>query len=347
MILKNKKALILSSLLILLPVAVGFALRDRFPAEYMDSFAWTVWLPPLSLLAGHWLCILLTVLDPGNKTRNWKPLTLLLWIIPLLSNLTCGILYALLLGVEFSPAGWMMAAFGLMFAAIGNYLPKTKMNATMGIRISWTYSSEENWAATHRFAGKVWVIGGVLMFVGAFLPESAAVTLMFVTIVALCVIPIWYSWRFYRREKAEGKALKAGYLPINKQIRKIFFVFLAVLMVFAAVLLFTGELEYDFREEAVTIEADWYSDLTVKYDTIQAMEYRDGNVSGTRVGGFGSFRLLMGFFKNDEFGTHTRYTYYKPEACVVLTTDSRTIVLSGEDAGETRAIYETLLEKTS
>ena len=347
MILKNKKALILSSLLILLPIPVGFLLRNQFPAEFMADLGYTVWLPPLCLLAGHWLCILLTAVDPGNKNRNRKPLTMVLWILPLMSNLTCGILYALLLGVDFSPFSWMTAAFGVMFAVIGNYMPKTKMNSTMGIKVSWAYSSEENWNATHRFAGRVWVIGGVGMLFGVVLPEGTAVALMFVMIVALCVLPLWYSWRFYKREKAEGKNVTAGYSPVDKKIQKGSIVFLAVLLVFVVVILFTGDLEYSFGEDAMTIRADWYSDLTVKYERVDSIEYRDGKIPGLRVGGFGSFRLLMGFFKNDEFGTYTRYTYYDPEACVVLTTGSRTIVLSGENGAETAALYERLLEKIS
>ena len=347
MILKNKKALILSSLLILLPIPVGFLLRDLFPAEFMADLGYTVWVPPLCLLAGHWLCITLTAVDPGNKNRNRKPLTMVLWILPLMSNLTCGILYALLLGVDFSPVSWMTAAFGVMFAVIGNYMPKTKMNSTMGIKVSWAYSSEENWNATHRFAGRVWVIGGLLMLFGVVLPEGAAVALMFVMIVALCVLPLWYSWRFYKREKAEGKNVTARYSPVDKKILKGSMVFLAVLLAFVVVILFTGDLEYSFGEDAMTIRADWYSDLTVKYESVDSIEYRDGKIPGLRVGGFGSFRLLMGFFKNDEFGTYTRYTYYDPEACVVLTTGSRTIVLSGENGVETTALYERLLEKTS
>ncbi len=347
MILKNKKALILSSLLILLPIPVGFLLRNQFPAGYVDGLGYTIWLPPLCLLAGHWLCIGLTALDPGNRNRNRKPLTMVLWILPLMSNLTCGILYALLLGAEFSPFSWMTAAFGLMFAVIGNYMPKTKMNSTMGIKVPWTYSSEENWNATHRFAGKVWVVGGLLMLFGVVLPESVAITLMFVAIVALCVLPLWYSWRFYKKERAEGKVQKAGYSAVDKKILKGSMVFLALLLIFVVAVLFTGDLEYSFAEDAMTIKADWYSDLTLAYDKIDSMEFHDGTVPGLRVGGFGSFRLLMGFFQNEEFGTYTRYTYYKPESCVVLTSGSRTIVLSGKDAAETREIYDTLQEKTS
>jgi len=344
MILKNKKALVLSSLLILLPVPVGYLLRDRFPAEFLG---YAIWLPPLCLLAGHWLCIALTAVDPGNKDRNRKPLTMVLWIMPLMSNLVSGILYALALGVDFSPFSWMTAAFGLMFVVIGNYMPKTKMNSTMGIKIPWTYSSEENWTATHRFAGKVWVIGGLLMLLGVALPESAAVVLMFVAIVALCGLPLWYSWRFYKREKAEGKVQKAGYSAVDKKILKGSVVFLAVLLIFVAVLMFTGGLEYEFGQDALSVKADWYSDMTLSYDKIDSIEYREGNVPGVRVGGYGSFRLLMGFFRNEEFGTYTRYTYYRPEACVVLSAGSRTIVLSAEDAAGTRELYETLLEKTS
>ena len=76
------------------------------------------------------------------------------------------------------------------------------------------------------------------------------------------------------------------------------------------------------------------------------MEYRDGNVNGSRVFGVGSFRLLLGSFENQEFGNYTRYTYYNPEACVVLQVNGNTLVLSGKDAAETREIYETLLQKT-
>ena len=44
-----------------------------------------------------------------------------------------------------------------MFMVIGNYLPKVKQNNTIGIRVVWTLQDEENWNATHRFSGKIWV----------------------------------------------------------------------------------------------------------------------------------------------------------------------------------------------
>ncbi|MFQ8814402.1 MAG: SdpI family protein [Gallintestinimicrobium sp.] len=52
---------------------------------------------------------------------------------------------------------------------IGNYLPKVKQNNTIGIRVVWSLMDEENWNATHRFSGKLWMASGILcMLCGLF-----------------------------------------------------------------------------------------------------------------------------------------------------------------------------------
>ena len=111
------------------------------------------------------------------------------------------------------------------------------------------------------------------------------------------------------------------------------------------VLLFTGDLEYRMEEDYFHIDASYYSDLSLFYGVIESVEYREGNIPGTRVGGFGSGRLLMGFFRNEEFGTYTRYTYTNPEACVIVTTSRETYVLSGKNMAETQALYQTLQQR--
>ena len=65
-------------------------------------------------------------------------------------------------------------------------------------------------------------------------------------------------------------------------------------------------------------------------------------VSGSREWGFGSPTLLMGSFKNEEFGMYTRYTYTSCDACVVLTSGEKVLVLNGADEAATKAIYEAL-----
>ena len=357
MTLKNKKLIIITSLLTLLPIPVGLLLWNKFPetmaihwgitgqADGFASVPTAVFLMPLIMLATHLFCILVCFLDPGNRNQNKKILHVVLWTVPVICNLSCCGIYALALGVEFSPVFWTMVPMGLLFALIGNYMPKTRMNSTVGIKVPWTYTSEENWKATHRLAGKLWVGGGILMALGGFLPNGWAVAVMFGLILPMTVIPIVYSWRFYEQEKKQGKDIKAGYSSVDKQIMKGSGIFLILITTFVLFMLFFGDIHYVFNEDHLLVDANMYTDYVLRYDTIEDIEYWEGKMPGLRVGGFGSFRLLMGFFENDEFCTHTRYTYYNPDACIVLTVRGKAVVLSAETTEETRALYETLLSK--
>jgi uncharacterized membrane protein len=290
--------------------------------------------------------ILVSSLDKSNRDKNEKVQKLVFWILPVLSNFVCCSVYGIALGKDFVPMA-PLALMGILFICLGNYMPKTRMNATIGIKISTTYSSEANWNATHRLAGKLWVAGGILLALCWWLPNLWAVITMFTVIALMIVIPLIYSYRFYKKEQAEGKELKKAGQHMDPKSRKISMAAMAVLLVLVSVLLFTGDIRYDFREDHLVVEADMYNDYRLSYERIDNVEYREEKVPGLRVGGFGSFRLLMGWFENKEFGTYTRYTYYNPDACVVITSGSSTIVLSGETAAETQTLYETLLEKSN
>ena len=360
MIREKKKQLIFSSLLILLPIVVGLLLWNRFPdtltthwgidgqADGWSGKPFAVFFPPLMLLATHWVCIFFTAKDPGNQGRNKKISSLVLWTIPVTSNLVSGMMYAIALGLEFSPVAPMSALMGLLFAVMGNYMPKTRMDSTIGIKVWWAYTSEENWNATHRFGGRVWVIGGICMMFAALLPEKWSMAVMMVSIFVLALIPIFYSWLYYRGQVQRGEPLdlsQAAFSKTDKRIAKFSAVYVAAILAFVAVLMFTGNINVHLEEDAMHIEASWYSDLTVKYDIMESVEYREDNVPGTRVGGFGSARLLMGFFRNEEFGTYTRYTVTNPDSCIVIYTQRDVLVVSGDTAEETRFIYESLMAK--
>ena len=359
MILKNKKLLIATSLLTLLPIPVGLLLWNRFPETMAihwgitgeaDGYAspnFAVFALPLLMLAFHWLCIFFTARDKGNQGKNQKMFHIVLWTIPIISNLSLLGLYAFALDVEFSPVVWTVVPMGLLFALIGNYLPKTRMNSTMGIKIPWAYSSEENWNATHRFAGKVWVIGGIVIALCGLLPHLWAVTIMLAGILVLVLLPVIYSWRYYKKELAEGKELKKPGSSRSKKAKRVSIIASILLTVLLCVILFYGDIHFVYYEDMLFVDTNMYSDFSLPYEKIDSVEFREGNVPGLRVGGYGSFRLLMGFFENEEFGTYTRYTYFKPEACVVITSGEKKIVLSGETYEETETLYLNLLDRTA
>ena len=333
MITKYQKELIVSSIVILLPAFVS------------------LWVPELhslclSLLAGQWLCFLISAADPGNRGRNEKPLRLVLWIMPILSLLCAGLFYALSAGISLSVGRITTLCLGLMFAAIGNYLPKCRRNYTIGIKVTWALASDENWNATHRFAGRVWVIGGVAVMLAALLPEGWNVSAAVLGAVVISVIPTVYSYRYYKGQLARGEELKA--LPaLPSRYWKISAAVTGAILVFVAVMLFSGKVETTFGDDSFTVRGSYYGSQTVSYADIDSVELRQDDVPGSRVFGLGSYRLLLGTFRNEEFGTYTRYTYYKPESCIVVRMGEKVLVLSGKDKAETQEIYNQLLTHTT
>ena len=95
---------------------------------------------------------------------------------------------------------------------IGNYLPKVKQNNTIGIRVVWSLMDEENWNATHRFSGKLWMASGILcMLCGLFGESMVALVVYIISIMAAAIISILYSYFFYKKKLATGEGLKIQY----------------------------------------------------------------------------------------------------------------------------------------
>ena len=86
---------------------------------------------------------------------------------------------------------------GALFVIIGNYMPKCKQSYTMGIKLPWTLNDEENWNKTHRMAGFLWVIGGVIIMASAFL---GSFWLFFVVLIPMVVVPFVYSYTLYKKK---------------------------------------------------------------------------------------------------------------------------------------------------
>lgn len=66
------------------------------------------------------------------------------------------------LGWDVDPIRAAVILIGFVLIALGNYLPKSRRNKIAGIRVSSTMDSEENWIRTHHFAGKVYMLTGLI-----------------------------------------------------------------------------------------------------------------------------------------------------------------------------------------
>ena len=339
----SKKNRILCYAFTLLPSLVGLVLwgtarEAAFPAALLLS--------PVFLALTLTLCLYLTERLEKDREKNKKINSVVIWIIPVLSNVTFWISYAVAVQRMEVPVlrilSWLYAA---MYLVLGNYMPKCRPNNVVGIRVKWTFSSEENWNATHRLAGPCYMVCGFLMILMSFLPEKAAMPLLLLLLLLGNVIPLVYSYTFYKRQQRQGVAFQPRPAWEGK-VNKAVLCFPAAILLLVAVLLFTGSVKYQFLDTAMQVDVTYYGSTSIPYSEIADAELRNENVPGSRTWGLGSYRLLAGLFENEEFGPYTRMTYYNPKSVIVLKMDTgKTYVLSGRDPEETAAIYEQILER--
>ena len=206
---KDKRTLILTTLLCLLPMLVGIAVYDRLPETMAthwglhgevngwSSRAFAVFGLPLIVAALNVATFFGLNADP--KRANMSPALRLIaqWICPVVSVLTGGLTIAWGLGFELRIERIVPIFVGLMFVIVGNYMPKTKQSYTMGIRLPWTLNSEENWNRTHRLAGFLWVLGGLYFIVMSFVGWTPAGFL--IPVLLMVLIPTVYSYVLYKK----------------------------------------------------------------------------------------------------------------------------------------------------
>lgn len=259
----------------------------------------------------------------------------------------CGVIYGIVLGKTVGSAVLVRGMLGVVFMALGNYLPKCKQNNTIGVRVKWTLESEENWNKTHRFAGKVWLFTGLLILGTMFTPfgESSVVFLVLALIMSLA--PVAYSYCFYRKQLKAGKIGESGMKNkhTNQQSKKAVGILVTILfLVVAMLVLVTGKFQVEVGTSALKIDATFWDDATIAYDDMTDISYKLQDDAGSRTFGYGTPSLLMGEFENQEFGSYTRYSYPSCQACIVITANGKIIVINGKNEEETKSLYENLLK---
>lgn len=355
---EHKWTLLISSVMILVPILFGLLIWEELPdsmnthwgadgnADGSMGKAFAVLVPSLIILAVHWLCILATAWDMKKNPQGKKAIRVVLWIMPVVSLFANAAIYTNALGKPFLGIQTMPLLLGLGMAAMGNVLPKFARNRTMGIKLKWTLQNDENWDKTHRLGGKVWFACGLIMMLAVFLPVSAILWVLALAVIAMIGIPTGYSYWLYKQHQKAGIAYDFKSRSKKETIAvRVSAVIGILILLGASVCMVTGDIQYHCEDTALQIEADFWQDLTVDYDAIDRVEYREDWEMGYRANGWGSLRLSMGNFQNEEAGNYSLYSYTNAKAWVVVEADGKILALSAEDAAQTRALYEELLEK--
>ena len=207
----SKRDAVITTLICLLPILAGLALYNRLPetiathfgangeANGWSSRAFTVFGIP-AFMAGCNLFVWFA-LHTDPKRRNMHPTlrAFALWTVPALSIFVNAMTLGNALGYPMHIEIVTPLLLGLMFVVIGNYLPKTKQSYTMGIKLPWTLASEENWNRTHRIAGFLWVLGGILTILFTLLRVWSFWMLFILITLLMVLVPAVYSFLLYKK----------------------------------------------------------------------------------------------------------------------------------------------------
>ena len=178
-----KMSLISGSILTISPSLAGILLWNRLPEKIATHF------------------------DQHNLANGWssKPVavfgiprifTMILWLVPVVSVITCMSIYGLALGMDIDMGMIVNIMVGIMFIILGNYIHKVKQNYTVGMKLPWTLNSEENWNRTNRMAGWVLILSGVLFLMNSLLLKTEIVLII---ILAAVFVPMIYSFILYKK----------------------------------------------------------------------------------------------------------------------------------------------------
>src|SRR6201996_6544904 len=124
----------------------------------------------------------LPAIDPKKYVKYGEATfqKLALGMVLFLSALTIGIAFSTL-NSSFNIQKLILPVTGLLFAFLGNIMHSIKPNYFAGVRTPWTLEDDDTWRATHRLAGKLWFIGGIILTILVLMLPPKAGTIIFMS----------------------------------------------------------------------------------------------------------------------------------------------------------------------
>jgi len=167
---------------------------------------WTLFLlGPGAMVLVIALFSLLPWLSPKHfEVDTFRPtyLQVMLIIVTLLGYVH-GIVLWTALGHKVDTGRAVEGGICLLLMLLGNVMGKVRRNFYVGIRTPWALANERVWNATHRFAAKTFVAGGVLGF--AFTLAGWSDWPVMAAIAAGALAPALYSLIFYKQLERHGE----------------------------------------------------------------------------------------------------------------------------------------------
>lgn len=158
---------------------------------------------PLIMVACVTLFAVLPRIDPlrenYGKFQSWYEGFVLVFVLYLLAVQALMILWNAGYPVSMNIAFPVLS--GILFIYIGFLVGHAEPNWFVGIRTPWTLSSAAVWKKTHETGGKLFMLAGIVSFLGVF---AGAYAFLFILVpaIAVALFTVVYSFLLYREERA-------------------------------------------------------------------------------------------------------------------------------------------------
>ncbi len=218
----NVKPLLLTSLIVAaILAAFGIWAAGQLPPGTELPTHWNAagevddWMPALqALLVAPGILLVTAVifslvprLEPlQKKLAGSAPVLRASWIgLILLSGFLQLLIAAPVLGIE-AEGHWVLVAVGLLFVLIGNAMPKSRPGFFVGIRTPWTITDTDNWVATHRLGGKLFMMAGAASIALGILDVTPGTRMigMIAAMILAVVVPYIFSWWLWKAGRSDA-----------------------------------------------------------------------------------------------------------------------------------------------
>jgi len=200
----------------LIAFAIVFSLSvfDRLPEQmashwntanqvdgYMSRF-WGAFLMPIVAIGMLALFLIIPNIDPLKvniaKFRNYFNAFIALMVGFLVYVHILTMLWNLG-NDQFNMGAAMLPALGLIFVFAGIMMRQAKRNFFIGIRTPWTLSSDYVWEKTHHVGSTLFIVSGILAFLGVFFTNQA-VWFILGPVLGSTLFLFIYSYVLYQQE---------------------------------------------------------------------------------------------------------------------------------------------------
>tara|TARA_R110000823_G_scaffold315693_1_gene450215 strand:- start:8056 stop:9777 length:1722 start_codon:yes stop_codon:yes gene_type:complete len=184
-----------------LPMEVPLHWNIQGEVDRFGSKNELIWLTTLLPIFMYLLFLFVPLIDPKKKIAmmGGKFYTIRLFLTLFLSVLFTFIIYSVKEQTLTNP-NYLFMIIGIFYVVLGNYFKTIKPNYFIGIRTPWALENETIWKNTHRLAGKLWVLGGLLIIISCFVfNQETALTIFLIITAIITLIPVSHSYFQFKK----------------------------------------------------------------------------------------------------------------------------------------------------